>query len=83
MPTVRDGIEYRIKNLFHDVLGMNTEKTEADHHLINDMGLDDLDKIELDSALEEEFSITITDMDFENLETFGDVVDMVTRKAGN
>lgn len=45
------------------------------------MGGDSLDQVEIVSALEEEFNIDISDEDAENIQTFRQAIDYVSRKV--
>jgi acyl carrier protein len=54
---------------------------EAD--LLDDLGADSLDVVELAMALEEEFSLEVPDEDLENIRTVRDIIEYVrTRKEG-
>merc|ERR1719320_66985 len=50
-----------------------TEKT----HIENDLGLDSLDQVEFEMALEDEFNIEIPDEEADTLHTVEDVVNLV------
>lgn len=52
-----------------------------DSHLIDDLGADSLDIVELVMAIEEEFEIEIPDKDADQLSTVKDVVEYVTDKT--
>lgn len=49
-------------------------------HLLNDLGLDSLDQVEVIMAVEDEFNIDIDDVDSEKLFTVKDVVDFVIKR---
>ena len=51
-------------------------------HLINDMGADSLDLVELVMVLEEEFNIEIPDDQAEELHTFEDIVEYISKTVG-
>ena len=51
-------------------------------HLINDMGADTLDLVELVMVLEEEFNIEIPDDQAEELHTFEDIVEYISKTVG-
>lgn len=49
---------------------------------IGDLGADSLDTIEIIFALEEEFDVEVPDRDAENILTFGQAVDWLTKTIG-
>ena len=49
-------------------------------HLINDLGLDSLDQVEVIMAIEDEFIIEIDDVDSEKLFIVKDIVDFVEKE---
>lgn len=55
----------------------NITEIEPDTSLVDDLGADSLDAVEIMMAIEEEFSIEIPDEKFEGIETIQDVVDLV------
>lgn len=50
------------------------EKVTDASHFVNDLGLDSLDTVELVMALEDEFSIEISDEQAEKIMTCGDAI---------
>jgi acyl carrier protein len=67
-------IEQRIKDIIVEQLGANAEQVTPEAKLIEDLGADSLDAVELVMALEEEFGAEIPDEEAEKLQTVGDVV---------
>ena len=63
----------KIQEMLAEALGLSVEKVTADAKIVDDLGADSLDVVELLSRLEDEFGITIPDEDVENLVTVGDV----------
>ena len=57
-----------------DALGVSADKITPDARIIEDLGADSLDVVELLSRLEDEYGITIPEDDVENLKTVGDIV---------
>ncbi len=64
----------KVKEVIVDTLNISQEKVTLDAKLGDDLGADSLDAVELNIALEEAFSITISD---EDLLTFKEVKDIV------
>lgn len=62
----------RIKDIFVAQLGVNPEQVVPEACLIDDLGADDLDYVELIMAVEEEFGLAIPEEDAEGFEKVGD-----------
>lgn len=63
----------KVKAMLADALGISADKITPEARIIEDLGADSLDVVELLSRLEDEYGITIPDDDVENLKTVGDV----------
>jgi acyl carrier protein len=71
----------RVKQIFHEKLGVDEASLTPNASLYNDLGFDSLDVIETLMALEKEFGIKISDEAAEKMTTFGAVSDYVTKYA--
>ncbi|MDQ3645971.1 MAG: acyl carrier protein [Actinomycetota bacterium] len=60
--------------------GIDGEKVTAEADLFSDLGMDSLDTVELTLALEERYSIRISDADLEDVSTVGDAVTLIQKK---
>jgi acyl carrier protein len=60
--------------------GIEADNLQMDTDLVEDLGLDSLDTVELTLGLEESFGIEIPDSELENLKTVGDTVGLIERK---
>ena len=63
----------KVQEMLAEALNISVDKVSADAKIVEDLGADSLDVVELLSRLEDEFGITIPDEDVENLVTDGDV----------
>ena len=63
----------KIQAMLAEALNLPLEKVTADAKIVDDLGADSLDVVELLSQLEEEYGITIPDEQAENLVTVADV----------
>lgn len=81
MPETQSSVEDRIKQIIVDQTGVKPEEVTPKSHLVNDLGLDSLDSVELVMALEEEFDIEIEDEIAEKLVTVQQVVEHVQSKV--
>ena len=77
----RSQILTKMKAAIVDQLGVDEDKITEQASLAQDLGADSLDLLQLVTALEDEFSISITDEDFEHLVTVGDAIDEVLKLA--
>lgn len=63
--------------LLADQLGVSVEDITPDTNIVDDLGADSLDVVELLAALEEEYNIMITDERVRDMFTVKDVADFV------
>ena len=63
----------KIQAMLAEALNLPLEKVTPDAKIVDDLGADSLDVVELLSQLEDEFGIIIPDEDVENLITVADV----------
>ena len=64
----------KVQAMLADALGVSADTITPDARIIEDLGADSLDVVELLSRLEDEYGITIPEDDVENLKTVGDIV---------
>ena len=76
-----DGIVDRIRQLISDHLGVDRGDVISDANILDDLGADSLDVVELVMAIEETFDLEIPDEEVEALRTIGDVEKYVTERA--
>lgn len=62
-------------------LGISSDKIDPDSKIIDDLGADSLDVIELLSLAEEEFGVKIPDEDGDKMVTVGDLVSYLEDKG--
>ena len=67
-------VERRVIEIIVEQLGVSEEEVTLEASFIEDLGADSLDLVELIMAMEEEFSIEISDEDAEKIQTVQDVV---------
>jgi acyl carrier protein len=78
MPTPED-TQARVIRVIEQQLGTKVQLT---HKIVEDLGADSLDTIELVMAVEDEFGIEISDDEAEACRTVQDSADLVARKLG-
>ena len=66
-------VQERLYELIVNQLGVERAQLAPEARILDDLGADSLDVVELVMAREEDFDITVPDEDVENLATIGDV----------
>ena len=69
----------KIQGMLAESLNLPLEKITLDSKIVEDLGADSLDAVELISRLEDEYNVTVEDEDVENMVTVGDLVNMVEK----
>jgi acyl carrier protein len=64
----------KVKEILMDQLDLEEEKVTMEASIIDDLGADSLDVVDLVMSLEEEFDVEIPDEQVENIKTVGDIV---------
>lgn len=75
--SVRD----KVKQIIMEQLGVEEEQVEDTASIVDDLGADSLDIVELVMAFEEAFDIDIPDQDAEKITTVKDAIDYIEAKA--
>lgn len=76
-----DTIEDRVKNIITEQLGCVKAALTPETKLVDDLGADSLDEVELVMALEDEFEFEIPDDDAERVKTVQQAVDYITKRT--
>ena len=71
----------KVKEMLANQLNVEVDKINEGSKIIEDLGADSLDMIEMLMALEEEFGVNITTEEATNLVTVGDVINAIASKA--
>lgn len=66
--------------IIEERLGVAASEITPEKSLINDLGADSLDSVELIMSIEQKFDISIPDDAAENIKTVGDIIDYVKGK---
>jgi acyl carrier protein len=74
-------VESKVKSIIAERLGVEEAEITPDASFVDDLGADSLDTVELVMALEEEFSIEISDEDAEKITTVKDAVKYIESHA--
>ncbi len=63
-----------------DMLGIDEKEITMDADIVNGLGADSLDVIQMLNAMEEEYGFTFTDDEILTIKTVGDVVTLIEGK---
>ncbi len=67
----------KVKELVAEQLGISKDTIKAESNIIEDLGADSLDVIEMLMTLEDEYGITIPDDKISQIKTIGQIVDLI------
>jgi acyl carrier protein len=70
-----------LKSILEAQLDIDPEGITEDTNIMDDLGADSLDVVELMMTVEEEFDITINESDAQSFKTVGDVVNYIEANA--
>ena len=71
-------MEQKIIKLIAEKLNKKVDEIKMESRLVEDLGADSLDVVELVMSFEDEFGIALPDEDVANLKTIKDIVDYIT-----
>ena len=69
-----DNIQEKVTEIIVEQLGVSADQVKPESKMIEDLGADSLDAVELVMAVEEEFGIEIPDEEAEKLASVGDIL---------
>jgi acyl carrier protein len=72
-------LEARVKKILTNRLGIPAEEIRTDAKLVEELGMDSLDAVELAIATEREFKVETSDEQVAKLRTVADIMDLVQR----
>jgi acyl carrier protein len=71
-------MEQKIVKLIAEKLNKKVDEVKMESRLVEDLGADSLDVVELVMSFEDEFGITLPDEDVAKLKTIKDIVDYIS-----
>ena len=71
----------RVKKVLVEQLDVSEDEVTAQASIVDDLGADSLDVVEIVMGLEEEFDLEIPDEDAEKITTVQQIIDYVDAKA--
>ncbi len=73
-----DSLEQQVRNIVAEQLGVDPSEVRPDASILDDLGADSLDVVEMVMSLEEAFDIEVPDADVEEMRTISDIERYVT-----
>ena len=70
----------QVKDMLVEKLGVSPDQVTLESEIIKDLGADSLDVVEMLLSLEENFNVTVTDEQTDNIKTVKDIVDIIDNK---
>jgi len=64
----------KVRSIICDQLELDEDDVTMNSNLLEDLGADSLDLVDLVMSLEDEFSLEVPDEEFDKIKTVGDVV---------
>lgn len=64
----------KVKDILSEQFDVEEEKITAETSIINDLGADSLDVVDLLMSIEDEFEVEVPDEEIENIKTVDDLV---------
>lgn len=77
-----ENIAEKVTEIIVEQLGVSADQVKPESNLIEDLGADSLDAVELVMAVEEEFGIEVPDEEAEKLRSVGDIISHVEGGQG-
>ena len=72
----------KVKEMLANQLNVEVNKINENSKIVEDLGADSLDMIEMLMALEEQFNISVPDDKAEGLKTVGDIANFIDENTG-
>jgi acyl carrier protein len=78
---VSNSVKEKVRALVCEQLGVDGAELTSEANILEDLGADSLDVVELVMAIEETFDIEVPDEDAEGMRTLGDVEKYVSSRV--
>ena len=72
-------VEERVNEVLKKLLLINAEQITPESHLVDDLGVTSLDRLELVMGIEDEFGVEFTGAEQESILTVRDIIERVKR----
>lgn len=72
----------KIKSILSSQFGIDEDQISENTDIVNDLGADSLDVVELMMSIEDEFGLMVEDEEIAEMKTVGDVVNYIENHIG-
>lgn len=72
--------EDKVKRIIAEIVKMSPDQIKSNHCLVNDLGADSMDVLEIIMDIEDKFKIIVSDSEESKIRTIQDIVNLVERK---
>ena len=72
----------KIKSILSSQFGIDEDQISENTDIVNDLGADSLDVVELMMSIEDEFGLMVEDEEVAEMKTVGDVVNYIENHIG-
>lgn len=70
----------KVKAILADQLNIKADKIKSESKIVEDLGADSLDVVEMLMSVEDKFEVSVSDEEAVNLKTVGDIVKLLESK---
>jgi len=74
-------MEEKVFQIIAEQLGIDVGEVSLEKNLMDDLGADSLDMVDLVMAFEDQFSVKISDQDLSKIKTVKDVVEAIKQRS--
>lgn len=71
----------KVKQILAEQLNVKADKIKPESKIVEELGADSLDVVELLMSVEDQFGISVTDEEAVNLKTVNDIVTLLEKKS--
>ncbi len=71
----------KVKSILAEQLNVKADKIKLESRIVEDLGADSLDVVELLMSVEDKFNVSVNDEEAVTLKTVKDIVDLLDRKV--
>ena len=70
----------KVRAILMEQLNLKEDKIKLESRIVEDLGADSLDVVELLMTMEDKFNVSVSDEEAVNLKTVNDIVTLITKK---
>lgn len=71
----------KVKAILSEQLNIKADKVQLESKIVEDLGADSLDVVEMLMSVEDKFNVSVSDEEAVNLKTVKDIVDLLESKT--